>query len=44
MPDQESIEEAQHDLLLIIFTALTILISTGLAVETGEISQPIVFP
>ncbi|WP_347490775.1 hypothetical protein [Desulfoscipio sp. XC116] len=43
MSDQQSdkLEEAQHDLLLIIFTALTILFSTGLAKETTT-QEPII--
>ncbi len=43
MADQQSdkLEEAQHDLLLIIFTALAILFSTGLTTETTP-QEPII--
>jgi hypothetical protein len=43
MSDQQSdkLEDAQHDLLLIIFTAITILFSTGLAAETSP-QEPVI--
>jgi hypothetical protein len=37
-------EETQHDLLLIIFTALAILMSTGLARPPKVLEAPIIIP
>ncbi len=38
----DKLEDTQHDLLLIIFTALAVLFSTGLAAETTAPQEPII--
>lgn len=44
MSDKNCLEETQHDLLLVITTAITILFSTGLAEETGGIDDDVIIP